>query len=80
MAHASLSPKRAAERMRQHRHALLVIAHWRAKQAVKAEIRARGQKIAEFSARDIALLADALSLPKIISARSDDAVRKGLVW
>jgi hypothetical protein len=44
MAHASLSPKRAAERMRQHRHAVLVIAHWRAKQAVKAEIRARGQK------------------------------------
>jgi hypothetical protein len=59
MATRSLSPKRALEKMRQYRAAVMTIAHYRAKQAVKAEIRARGQKIAEFSARDIALLAEA---------------------
>jgi hypothetical protein len=59
MATRSLSPKRAAERMQRFRSAVMTIAHYRAKQAVKVQIRARGQKIAEYSCRDIALLAEA---------------------
>ena len=42
MAAPSLSPKRAAERMRQHRHAVIVLARQSAKKAIKAQIRAQG--------------------------------------
>ena len=55
----SLSPKRAAERIRQHRAAIMVLAMQAAKRAVKALIRARGQKLAEFSACEISVLAEA---------------------
>jgi ABC-type cobalamin transport system ATPase subunit len=40
-------------------HAVMVIARMTAKQIVKAQIIASGQKVAEYSARDIALLAEA---------------------
>ena len=46
------------ERMQQHRHALIVLAMQRAKKVVKANIRAKGQRISDFSAREIALLAE----------------------
>jgi hypothetical protein len=54
----SLSPKLALERMQRHRHAVMVLAMQRAKKAVLATIRAKGQRIADFSAREIALLAE----------------------
>ena len=59
MAAASLSPKRAAERMRQHRHAVMVLARQSAKKLVVAQIRAKGLRPANFTARDITELADA---------------------
>ena len=54
----SLSPKRTLERMQRHRHAVMVLAMQRAKKAVQANIRAKGQRIADFSAREITLLAE----------------------
>ena len=54
----SLSPK-ALERIRKHRAAVRTLAMYRAKQAVKEDIRARGLKIAQFSAKEIAVLAEA---------------------
>jgi hypothetical protein len=55
----SLSPKRQAERMQRFCSAVMTIAVFRAKKAVQAQIRARGQKIAEFTAREISLPAKA---------------------
>jgi hypothetical protein len=59
MASTSLSPKRAAERMRQHRHAIMVLAMQSAKRTVKAHIRAQGLKISQFTCFQIGQLADA---------------------
>ena len=56
---SSLSPKRAAERMRQHRYAVFVLAMQRAKKSVLAQLRAQGLKPAQFSAREINLMAKA---------------------
>ena len=53
-----LSPKRALERLRQHRAAVITLALQRAKKAVQASIRAKGQRLADFSAREITLLAE----------------------
>jgi hypothetical protein len=39
--------------------AVMTIARYRAKQTVKADIRAKGQKLAQYSCREIALLAEA---------------------
>src|SRR5262245_60996319 len=58
MATTSLSPKRALERLRQHRAAVIALALQRAKKAVQADIRAKGQRISDFSAREITLLAE----------------------
>jgi hypothetical protein len=57
MATRSLSPKRIAERLREHHHAVLVLALMRAKKTVRAQIRARGQRISDYRAKDIRLLA-----------------------
>ena len=54
----SLSPNRALERMQRHRHAVMVLALQRAKKVVQADIRAKGQRLADFSAREITLLAE----------------------
>jgi hypothetical protein len=59
MAAVSLSPKRAAERMRQHRHAVMVLARQSAKKLVVAQIRAKGLRPANFTAHEITELADA---------------------
>jgi hypothetical protein len=58
-ANASLSPKRQAEREQRFRCAVRTIALMRAKQAVKAQWRADGLKVSHFSAREIALQAEA---------------------
>lgn len=55
----SLSPK-ALERIRRFRSAVRTIALYRAKQAVREDIRAQGLKLGEFSARDIAIRAEAI--------------------
>ena len=47
-----------AEGLAQHRHAVITLALQRAKKAVQAGIRAKGQRIAGFSAREITLLAE----------------------
>jgi hypothetical protein len=47
-----------ADRLAQHRSAVLTLAMQRAKKAVQASIRAKGQRIADFSAREITLLAE----------------------
>lgn len=54
-----LSPKRALERMQGHRHAVIVLALQRAKRSVQADIRAKGLRLCEFSAKEITLLAEA---------------------
>ena len=59
MATRSLSPKRAAERMRRFQSAVRTIALFKAKKLVQAQIRARGQRISDYSCRDISLLAHA---------------------
>jgi hypothetical protein len=56
-AKSSLSPK-ALERIRRHRHAVAVLALMRAKKAVQVQIRAKGQCIADFSCKQISLLAE----------------------
>jgi hypothetical protein len=53
----SLSPKRAAERMQRFQSAIRTIALFRAKKAVQAQIRARGERIAGYCCREINLLA-----------------------
>jgi hypothetical protein len=45
--------------MERHRHAVIVLAMQRAKKSVVAQIRAKGLKPAQFSAREITLLAEA---------------------
>jgi hypothetical protein len=57
-ANRSLSPKRALERLREHRRAVIALAHQRAKRLVQASIRAKGQRLSDFSAREIALLTE----------------------
>ena len=47
MATRSLSPKRALERIRQHRHCVIVLAHQSAAKAIKAQIRAQGDKLSQ---------------------------------
>jgi hypothetical protein len=59
MATRSLSPKRAAERMQRFRSAVRTIALFKAKKAVQAQIRARGERIAQYSCREISVLANA---------------------
>jgi hypothetical protein len=58
-ANRSLSPKRAAEKMRQHRHAVMVLARQSAKKSVVAQLRAQGLKPQHFLAREITLMAEA---------------------
>jgi hypothetical protein len=55
----SLSSKRAAERMRRLRSAVICLALHRAKTAVLAELRAQGLKVWEFTACEIKLRAEA---------------------
>lgn len=59
MATRSLSPKRAADRLRQHQLAVRVLALQRAKKSVQAQIRAKGQRISDYSAKEISHLAHA---------------------
>jgi hypothetical protein len=58
MATRSLSPKRAAERMQRFQSAVRTIALFKAKKAVQAQIRARGEKISDYSNKEISLLAN----------------------
>jgi integrase len=57
MASTSLSPKRATERMQRFQSAVRTIALFKAKKAVQAQIRARGQRVSDYSCRDISLMA-----------------------
>ena len=59
MATPSLSPKRELERIRKHRSAVMTLAMQQAKRLVQASIRAQGLKLAQFSAKEITLLAEA---------------------
>jgi hypothetical protein len=59
MADNILSPNRAAQRMLKYRAAVMTVARYRAKKAVQAQIRARGLKIAQFTSRQVAELAEA---------------------
>ena len=54
----SLSPKQLLERMQRHRTAVATLALYRAKNAVRANIRAKGLKLAQFSAKEITILAE----------------------
>jgi len=47
-----------ADRLAQHRRAVITLAHQSAKKTVQADIHAKGQRIADFSAREITLLAE----------------------
>jgi hypothetical protein len=52
MATKSLSPNRVAQKLREHRHAVIVLARQSAKKAIKAQLRAEGLKLSQFSAKD----------------------------
>src|SRR5262249_31339615 len=58
MATRSLSPDRIAQKLREHRSAVAVLAMQSAKRAVKDQIRAKGKKPAHFTAKEIAVLAE----------------------
>ena len=55
----SLSPKQIRERMQQHRTAVAVLARQSARRVIKAQIKAAGLKVSQFTARDISIRADA---------------------
>jgi hypothetical protein len=59
MATKSLSPNRVAQKLREHRHAVIVLARQSAKKAIKAQLRAEGLKLSQFSAKDISIRAEA---------------------
>ena len=59
MATRSLSPKRALEKIRQYRQCVIVLARQSARKAIKAQLRAEGLKLSQFSAKDISIRADA---------------------
>jgi hypothetical protein len=59
MAARSLSPKLMAQRLREHRHAVIVLARQSAKRAIKTQPRVEGLKLSQFSAKDISIRADA---------------------
>jgi len=59
MATQSLSPNRIAQKLREHRHAVIVLAHQSARKAIKAQLRAEGLKLSQFSAKDISIRAEA---------------------
>jgi hypothetical protein len=50
--------KAYADRLAQYRRAVITLAHQSAKKTGQADIRAKGQRIADFSAREITLLAE----------------------
>ena len=59
MATRSLSPKRTLEKISQHRQCVIVLAHQSARKAIKAQLRAEGLKLSQFSAKDISIRAEA---------------------
>ena len=59
MATRTLSPKRIAQRLREHHHAVIVLARQSAARAIKAQIRAQGDKVSQVPARTIRVFADA---------------------
>jgi hypothetical protein len=59
MATTSLSPKRELERIRKHRSAVITLAMQQAKRLVQRQLQAQGLKLAQFSAKEITLLAEA---------------------
>ena len=59
MAKRSLSPNRVAQKLREHRQCVIVLAHQSARKAIKAQLRAEGLKLSQFSAKDISIRADA---------------------
>ena len=59
MATRSLSPKRTLEKIRQHRQCVIVLAHQSARKAIKAQLRAEGLKLSQFSAKNISIRAEA---------------------
>lgn len=59
MATRSLSPDRVAQKLREHRTAVAVLARQSAKRAIKAQLKAEGLKVSQFSAKDISIRADA---------------------
>ena len=59
MARRSLSPNRVAQKLREHHHAVIALAHQSARKAIKAQLRAEGLKLSKFSAKDISVRAEA---------------------
>src|SRR5262245_8667514 len=59
MAKRSLSPKQIQERIQQHRQAVMIIAHRKAKKAIEAKLRAQGVRLT-------------LVLPAVINAQARD--------
>ena len=59
MATQSLSPNRIAQKLREHRHAVIVLARQSAIKAIKAQIRAQGDKLSPVLGRTIRVFADA---------------------
>ena len=55
----SLSPNRIAQKLREHRHAVIVLARQSAMKAIKAQIRAQGDKLSQVPGRTIGVFADA---------------------
>jgi hypothetical protein len=45
--------------MRQHRQCVIVLAHQSARKAIKAQLRAEGLKLSQFSAKNISIRAEA---------------------
>ena len=59
MAARSLSPDRVAQKLREHGTAVAVLARQSARRAIKAQLKAEGLKVSQFTAKDISIRADA---------------------
>ena len=59
MATRSLSPNRIVQKLREHRQCVIVLARQSARKAIKAQLRAEGLKLSQFSAKDISIRAEA---------------------
>jgi len=81
MATRSLSPSRVAQKVREHRHAVLVLARLAAKKAVQEQLRAQGVRVTLVRPAEITERAKAYleQHPELYQQSLERALRMGLI-
>jgi hypothetical protein len=71
--------RREQERARMARVATFALAKYRAKKLIQAEIRARGDRVSDYSNKDLTLMAEALvrARPEIVAQAREQARQMG---